>query len=66
MEGGSGGGGVETAEKSTSSSHLDAREMEERRWCRRGFARHRGFALSFRSGNEVSDLSMRIDDENEP
>jgi hypothetical protein len=38
---------VEAAEKSTSGSCLDAREMEKRQWCRRGFGCHRGFALSF-------------------
>jgi len=67
-EGGSSGSGVETAEKSTSGSRLDAREMEKRRRCRCGFGCRRGFALSFRSGSEISDLSGngRIDDENKP
>ena len=61
-EGGSDGSSIETAEKSTSGSLLDAREMEERRWC------HCGFVLSFRSGGEVSELSGigKIDSENEP
>ena len=43
-EGGSSGSGVETAEKSTSGSRLDAREMEERR-CRCGFGCRCGFAF---------------------
>jgi hypothetical protein len=32
--------------------------MEERQWCRRGFGYRHGFALSFRSGGEVSDVSV--------
>ena len=63
----SGGSSIETTENSTSGSRLDAREIEERRWCRRGFGCHRGFTLSFHSGGEVSDLSEngRRGDENE-
>ena len=66
--GGSSGSCVETAEKSTCGSRLDAREMEKRRWCCRVFGCCRGFALPFRSGGEVSGLSGdgRIDGENEP
>ena len=54
----SGGSGVETIE--SSGSRLDAREMEERQWCRCGFRCRCGFALSFRSGGEVSDLRMGL------
>ena len=106
--GGSGGSGIEIIKRSTSGSHLDAREVVvvadvlkcqkdppparvrmrgrleaveaalkplnspplARFWTqgrRKRGGRH-GFALSFRSGGEVSNLSGngRIDDENEP
>jgi len=53
--------------KSPPPARVWTRGTWKRRWCHCGFGCHCGFALLFRSGGELSDLSGdAIDGENEP
>jgi hypothetical protein len=66
-EGGSGGSSIKTAKESTSSSRLDAREVEMvvvmSLWLHvsLGFVCCCGFVVSFRPGGKVSELSEMKD-----